>query len=542
MPADQNPFETDLPKNAANYVALSPLSLLRRTASVYPQRTAVIYYGQRRTWAETYERCRRLAAALRARGVGTGDAVSVLAPNIPALLEAHFAVPMTGGVLNAINVRLDPATVRFQLQHSAAKVFIVDRDLSATALAALEGLDNPPELVEIDDDAAGQDSFHDLRYEQLIAEGDPDFPCDPPDDEWRAISLNYTSGTTGDPKGVVYHHRGAYLNAVSNALSCNIGLHPVYLWTLPMFHCNGWCFPWTVTALAGIHVCFRKVEARTIFGLISAHGVTHMCGAPIVLNMLLNNSQEQEAKPEKTVEVITGGAPPPEFVIAGMRELGMRVTHMYGLTETYGPSTVCARHDDWDSRPDAEQARLMARQGVNTFMIDDYRVADVETGETVPRDGNTVGEILLRGNTVMKGYLKNKAATGKALDGGWFHSGDLAVWHADGYMQVTDRAKDIIISGGENISSVEVENVLYSHPAIMEAAVVARPDDYWGETPCAFVTLKKGAEASEQEVIDYCREHLAHFKAPKTVIFDELPKTSTGKIQKFVLRERARAL
>ena len=542
MPIESNPFETDLPKTPANYASLSPLSLLRRTASVYPERTAVIYGDRRYTWDQTYQRCRRLASALAKLGVGPGDTVSVLAPNIPPLLEAHFAVPMAGSVLNAINVRLDPRTVRFQLRHSGAKVFIVDRDLAETALQALEGVDPKPVLVEIDDPAALRGTFHDLHYERLLEQASPDFPCLPPEDEWQAISLNYTSGTTGDPKGVVYHHRGAYLNAVSNALSWNIGLHPVYLWTLPMFHCNGWCFPWTVTAIAGTHVCLRKLEAAAVFDLIAAHGVTHLCGAPIVLNMLLNNAEEQKVKPAHTVEVATGGAPPPETVIAGMRALGMRVTHLYGLTETYGPSTVCARHDDWEARPDAEQARLMARQGVNTVMIDDYRVADTESCDPVPKDGETVGEILLRGNTVMKGYLKNEAATAKALHGGWFHSGDLAVWHPDGYIQVTDRAKDIIISGGENISSVEVENILYSHPSVMEAAVVARPDDYWGETPCAFVTLKRGAEASGQEIIDFCRERLAHFKAPKTVIFEELPKTSTGKIQKFVLRERARNL
>jgi fatty-acyl-CoA synthase len=542
MPAESNPFETGLPKTPANYAALSPLSLLRRTASVYPERPAVIYGDRRYTWEQTYRRCRRLASALAALGVGTGDTVSVLAPNIPPLLEAHFAVPMAGGVLNAINVRLDPRTVRFQLRHSGAKVFIVDRDLADTALQALEGVDPKPVLVEIDDPQAAQGSFHDLRYEGLLEQASPDFSCVPPDDEWRAISLNYTSGTTGDPKGVVYHHRGAYLNAVSNALSWNMGLHPVYLWTLPMFHCNGWCFPWTVTAIAGTHVCLRKLEAAAVFDLIGVHGVTHLCGAPVVLNMLLNNAGAQKVKPARTVEVATGGAPPPEAVIAGMRGLGMRVTHLYGLTETYGPSTVCARHDDWEARPDAEQARLMARQGVNALMLDDYRVADAESCEPVPKDGQTVGEVLLKGNTVMKGYLKNESATRKALHGGWFHSGDLAVWHPDGYMQVTDRAKDIIISGGENISSIEVENVLYSHPSVMEAAVVARPDDYWGETPCAFVTLKQGAEASGEEIIDFCRERLAHFKAPKTVIFEELPKTSTGKIQKFVLRERARTL
>ncbi|MBS1269946.1 MAG: Long-chain-fatty-acid--CoA ligase [Gammaproteobacteria bacterium] len=542
MTVARNSFETDLPKTYANYTALSPISLLRRTASVYPQQTAVIYGERRYTWGQTYERCRRLAAALGEQGIGEGDTVSILAPNIPPLLEAHFAVPMTGGVLNAINVRLDPASVRFQLQHSGAKVFIVDRDLAATALTALDGLEQPPVLVEIDDPRAEEGRFHELRYEDLLEKADPNFPCSPPEDEWQAISLNYTSGTTGDPKGVVYHHRGAYLNTISNALSWNMGLHPIYLWTLPMFHCNGWCFPWTVTAMAGTHVCLRKVDAPSIFNLIAAHDVTHMCGAPIVLNMLLNNAEARLAKPVRTVEVATGGAPPPESVIAGMRELGMRVTHLYGLTETYGPSMVCARHEDWDAHPDAEQARIMARQGVNTFMIEDYRVADGDTGEPVPMDGKTVGEILLRGNTVMKGYLKNQSATQTALDRGWFHSGDLAVWHSDGYVQVTDRAKDIIISGGENISSVEVENALYSHPSIIEAAVVARPDDYWGETPCAFVTLKNGTETSEQDVVDFCRKRLAHFKTPKTVIFDELPKTATGKIQKFALRERARKL
>jgi len=542
MAASHNPFETDLPRTDANYVALSPLSLLRRTASIYPERTAVIHDGLHYTWARTEERCRRLAAALRAMGVGEGDAVSVLAPNIPALLECHFGVPLTGAVLNAVNVRLDAATIRFQLEHSGAGVFIVDRDFAGTALEAVDGMAQRPVLVEIDDPGAAGESFSDIRYEGLLAESAPVDRLLPPDDEWRAISLNYTSGTTGNPKGVVYHHRGAYLNALSNALSWSMGMHPVYLWTLPMFHCNGWCFPWTVTAMAGTHVCLRKVEAPAIFERIAAHGVTHLCGAPIVLNMLLNNAQSQHQRPEHTVEVATGGAPPPESVIAGMRALGMRVTHLYGLTETYGPSMVCARHDDWDRREDAEQARLMARQGVNMFTVDDYRIADPETGETVPRDGRTVGEILIRGNTVMKGYLRNPDATGEALAGGWFHSGDLAVWHPDGYAQVTDRAKDIIISGGENISSIEVENVLYGHPAVMEAAVVARPDDYWGETPCAFVCLKAGGQAGERDIIDYCRERLAHFKAPKTVVFGELPKTATGKIQKFVLRDRARAL
>jgi fatty-acyl-CoA synthase len=542
MAVTENPFETDLPKTPANYTPLTPLSFLRRTASVYPDHTSVIYNDKRYTWSQTLDRCRRLASALREHGATPGATVSILAPNIPHLLEAHFAVPMTGAVLNAINVRLDPATVRFQLQHSEARVFIVDRDLSDIALKAMQGLDPQPVLIEIDDPHAAQPGFHDLHYEALLEQSDPDFPLSGPGDEWSAISLNYTSGTTGDPKGVVYHHRGAYLNAVSNALTWNLGMHPVYLWTLPMFHCNGWCFPWTVTAVAGTHVCLRKLEAVAVFHLVATHGITHMCGAPVVLNMLINNAAEQKARPDHMVEIATGGAAPPEAVISGMRALSMRVTHLYGLTETYGPSSVCARHGNWDGKPDAEQARLMARQGVNTFMIEDYRVADRDTGEAVPRDGKTVGEILLRGNTVMKGYLKNKTATNRALKDGWFHSGDLAVWHPDGYMQVTDRAKDIIISGGENISSLEVENVLYSHPAVMEAAVVARPDDYWGETPCAFVALKQGGRTTEEEIIEYCRERLAHFKAPKTVVFQELPKTATGKIQKFVLRDLARNL
>jgi fatty-acyl-CoA synthase len=466
-----------------------------------------------------------------------------MAPNIPVLYEAHFGVAMTGAVLNAINIRLDANTIAFQLQHAGAKVFIADREFSNVVQDALAALDSKPLVIEIDDAAASGEHFADLDYESLLADADPEFEWSMPQDEWQAISLNYTSGTTGNPKGVVYHHRGAYLNAVSNAMSWDMPLHPVYLWTLPMFHCNGWCFPWTVTAMAGTHVCLRKVEAHPVFDAIARYGVTHFCGAPIVLNMLLVESGKQTQRPGRVVQVATGGAPPPETVIARMEELGMRVTHLYGLTETYGPSVACAWHQKWDEKPLPERARLMARQGVNMFMVHDYMVADTHTMEPVPKDGQTIGEIMLRGNTTMKGYLKNPAATEEAFAGGWLHTGDLAVWHEDGYMQVKDRAKDIIISGGENISTVEVEDVLYKHPAVLEAAVVARPDAHWGETPCAFVTLRSGAEDTEvEDIVEHCRANLAHYKVPKTMVFGPLPKTATGKIQKFVLRDRARQL
>ncbi len=536
-------YRRGLEKNSANFAALSPLSFLSRTARVYPAHTAVIYGEERYSWAEAYARCRRLASALHRRGVGVGDTVAVMAPNIPALFEAHFGVAMTGAVLNAINIRLDPNTIAFQLQHAEAKVFIADRDFSAVVRDVLKALDPKPLVVEIDDAAASGEHFAEVDYESLLADADPEFPWSAPEDEWQAISLNYTSGTTGNPKGVVYHHRGAYLNAVSNALSWNMPLHPVYLWTLPMFHCNGWCFPWTVTAVAGTHVCVRKVEAQPVFDAIARHDVTHFCGAPVVLNMLLHESHKQIQRPDRIVQVATGGAPPPEAVIARMEDLGMRVTHLYGLTETYGPSVSCAWHREWDEKPLSERARLLARQGVNMFVVHDYMVADTETLKPVPKDGHTVGEIMLRSNTMMKGYLKNPAATEEAFAGGWFHTGDLAVWHEDGYMQVKDRAKDIIISGGENISTVEVEDVLYKHPAVLEAAVVARPDAHWGETPCAFVTLKSGSgDTGARDIVEYCRAHLAHFKVPKTVVFGPLPKTATGKIQKFVLRERAKQL
>ncbi len=538
-----NPYALGLEKNSANFAALSPLSFLLRTARVYPEHTAVIYGDQRYSWSEAYARCRRLASALHQRGVGMGDTVAVMAPNIPALFEAHFGVAMTGAVLNAVNIRMDAKTIAFQLQHAGAKVFIADRDFSDVVRAALAELDTAPIVIEIDDPAASGEHFADLDYESLLDDADPEFPWSGPEDEWQAISLNYTSGTTGNPKGVVYHHRGAYLNAVSNALSWEMPLHPVYLWTLPMFHCNGWCFTWTVTAVAGTHVCLRKVDAQPVFDAISRHNVTHFCGAPVVLNMLLHESHKQTQRPDRVVHVATGGAPPPEAVIGRMEQLGMRVLHLYGLTETYGPSVACAWHQEWDEKPLAERARLMARQGVNMFMVQDYMVADTQTMKPVPKDGHTIGEIMLRGNITMKGYLQNRLATEEAFAGGWLHTGDLAVWHEDGYMQVKDRAKDIIISGGENISTVEVEDVLYKHPAVLEAAVVARPDAHWGETPCAFVTLKPAAEDTEaQDIVEYCRANLAHFKVPNTVVFGPLPKTATGKIQKFVLRERAKHL
>lgn len=539
---NQNPYDIDLPKTEANFIPLSPISLLRRTATVYPKRKAVVYGSLRRSWYEVWQRCVRMAASLKQLDIGSGDTVAIIAPNVPALLEAHFAIPMSGAVVNAINTRLDAKTIAFQLQHAEARIFMVHPDFAEVARDALSQLSSPPKVVEIEDPQIESPNLSQLRYEHLTEKGDATITDFLPEDEWQAISLNYTSGTTGDPKGVVYHHRGAYLNAISNALSWNIGPHPVYLWTLPMFHCNGWCFPWTITALAGTHICLRKMTAEAVFELIATHDVTHFCGAPIVLNMLLNEADKQVNKPQHIVQVATGGAPPPESVISGMRKLGMNVTHLYGLTETYGPSTVCAWHDEWDNQPISEQARLMSRQGVNTFMIENYCVADPKTCQTLPKDGNSMGEILLRGNTIMKGYLKNKQATKTAFSGGWFHSSDLAVWHDDGYLQIKDRVKDIVISGGENISTVEIENVLYGHPNILEAAVVAKPDDHWGEIPCAFVTLKEEGVTSEKEIMEYCRQRMAHFKTPKTIVFGALPKTATGKIQKFVLREKAKAL
>ncbi|MGE0726222.1 MAG: acyl-CoA synthetase [Alphaproteobacteria bacterium] len=538
-----NAYDQHLERNAANHAPLTPLGFIERAASVFPDRIAVVHGPLRRTWAETYARSRRLASALVRRGIGKGDTVAVMAPNVPELLEAHHGVPMAGAVLNALNVRLDAATIAFILDHGEAKVLITDREFSATIEQALALAGARPIVVDIDDPlGAGGKALGECDYEAFIAGGDPDFAWTPPADEWDAIALNYTSGTTGDPKGVVYHHRGAYLNAIGNIPVWGLARHPVYLWTLPMFHCNGWCFPWTITALAGTHVCLRRVEPGAIYAAIADHGVTHLCGAPIVMNMLIHATDAQRRPLPGTVELMTAAAPPPAAVIEAMERQGFHITHVYGLTEVYGPAVVCAWHDEWDREPVAERARLKSRQGVRYPVLEGLMVADPVTMAPVPKDGATMGEVFMRGNIVMKGYLKNPRATQEAFAGGWFRSGDLGVWHPDGYVELKDRSKDIIISGGENISTIEVEGVLYRHPAVLEAAVVARPDERWGETPCAFVALKDGRQATSEEIIAFARDNLAHYKAPKTVVFGPLPKTSTGKVQKFVLRERARSL
>ena len=539
--ADVNPYELGLDKNAANYVPLTPIGFLLRSAAVYPNRLAVAYGGRRYSWRDTLERCRRLASALAARGVGRGDTVAVMAPNIPEAFEVHFGVPMAGAVLNALNIRLDAETIAFMLRHGEAKVLITDTEFAPVVAEALAQLDKKPLVIDIADPRGpGGERLGEMDYEAFLAAGDPAFPEITPTDEWDAITLNYTSGTTGNPKGVVYHHRGAYLNALGNILVWGMRQHPVYLWTLPMFHCNGWCFPWTITAMAGTHVCLRRIEAAAIYEAIVRERVTHLCGAPVVMNMLLNAGPGLKHALGRRIEMMTAAAPPPAAVIEGMEALGFHITHVYGLTEVYGPAVVCAWHDEWDGLPPAERARLKARQGVTYHVLEELTVADPVSLEPVARDGATMGEVLMRGNIVMKGYLKNPRSTEEAFAGGWFHSGDLGVMHTDGYIELKDRSKDIIISGGENISTIEVEDVLYRHPSVLEAAVVARPDPMWGETPCAFVTLKTEAAASAEEIIAFCRERLAHFKAPRTVIFGPLPKTSTGKIQKFVLRERAK--
>ena len=523
-------FEQNLDRTAANYVPLSPISFLLRAARVYGPRIAVIHGERRYTYAQFLERARRLASALARAGVGKGDTVAIMAPNIPEMLEAHYAVPMLGAVLCSINIRLDAAAVAFILQHSEAKVVLADGEFRAVMQRALAQSGRRLRSVDIDSE-----------YEAFIGAGEPDFPVRLPDDEWQAIALNYTSGTTGNPKGVVLHHRGAYLNAVGNALTFGLSPRSVYLWTLPMFHCNGWTYTWAVTLAGGTHVCLRRVEPAPIFAAIAEHGVTHMCGAPVVLSMLIHAPEEARRSFPQTVQIATGGAAPPSTVIARMEAMGFAVTHLYGLTESYGPSTVCMWQPGIDDMPLEQKSSFMARQGVNTPTLEDAAVLDPATMAPMPADGASMGELMLRGNTVMKGYLKNPSATAEAFAGGWFHTGDLAVMHPDGYVEVKDRAKDIIISGGENISSLEVEEVLYKHPAVIEAAVVARPDEKWGETPHAFVTLKPGAtDVTEADIIAWCRTHLAHFKCPRYVTFGSLPKTSTGKIQKFELRGLAR--
>ena len=538
-----NHFETGLPQNPANYTPLSPITFLTRTAFVHPQRTSVIHGNRRWTWAETYKRCCKLASALSKRGIGKGDTVSILAPNIPAIFEAHFGVLMTGAVLNTINTRLEAETLTNIFEHAETKVLLTDREFSSLIKETLAKVKRKILVIDIDDPEIESGEFlGELEYEAFLAEGNPDFEAVLPENDWQAVSLNYTSGTTGAPKGVVYHTRGAYLLATGNVLAWEMPHRPVYLWTLPMFHCNGWCFPWTITMLAGTHVCLRKVTAKNIYDSIADHRVTHLCGAPIVMNMIGSAPQEEQRDLPHRVEMLTAAAPPPPTVIARMEEVGFNVTHVYGLTEVYGPSVVCEWQEDWAGKDKSTQAQLKGRQGVRYHVLEGLKVVDPETMKAVPADGETMGEVLMQGNIVMKGYLKNPEETAKAFKGGWFHSGDLGVLHPDGYIELKDRSKDIIISGGENISSVEIENVLYQHEAILEAAVVARPDEKWGETPCAFVVLKSAATLNENEVIQFCRTKLSGFKIPKNIVFSELPKTSTGKIRKSVLREQAKQL
>ncbi|AKU14141.1 acetyl-CoA synthetase [Azoarcus sp. CIB] len=538
-----SPYEQGLGKNAANYVPLSPLSYLERSAYVYPQRTSVIHGDRSFTWAQTYERCRRLASALVQKGVGRGDTVAVMLPNVPSMYEAHFGVPMTGAVLNTLNTRLDPEAIAFMLAHGEAKVLITDPEFATTIRRALDLLEGPKPLVidSLDAEYPSADRCGEIEYEDFIAGGDPNYTWRLPQDEWDAIALNYTSGTTGNPKGVVYHHRGAYLNAASNIISWGMPQHAVYLWTLPMFHCNGWCFPWTMAANAGINVCLRKVDVALICELIRKHKVSHFCGAPIVHGMLINAPEGMRAGIEHKVSALIAGAAPPAAIIEGMERIGFDITHVYGLTETYGPASVCAKHPEWDDLPIANRAERNGRQGVRYHMQEAITVLNPETMEPVPADGETMGELMFRGNLVMKGYLKNEKASEEAFAGGWFHTGDLGVMQPDGYVKIKDRSKDVIISGGENISSLEVEDVLYRHPAVMTAAVVAKPDPKWGEVPAAYIEVKEGVAVTAEDIIAHCREHLARYKVPKFVEFCVLPKTSTGKIQKFVLREQAKS-
>jgi fatty-acyl-CoA synthase len=535
-------YDTDLDRNPANYQPLTPLTLLERAASVFPDQLAIVHGPLRRTYGEFYARARMLASALSKRGIGRGDTVAVVLANTPPMLEAHYGVPMTGAVLNTINTRLDAPIVAFQLDHGEAKVLITDREFSKVVKDALALAKVKPLVIEYDDPeySGPGERLGTVEYEEFIKQGDPSFAWRMPDDEWDAITLNYTSGTTGDPKGVVYHHRGAYLLALGNVLTGSMPKHAVYLWTLPMFHCNGWCFPWTLSVVAGTHICLRQVRARAMYDAIAMYKVSHLCGAPIVMATLLNAPAEEKKPLPHMVEFFTAAAPPPEAVLAAMKSAGFNVTHLYGLTETYGPASVNDWHLEWDRLPPAEQAAKKARQGVRYVPLEALDVLDPETMKPVPRDGETIGEVMFRGNVVMKGYLKNKKSTDAAFAGDWFHSGDLGVMHPDGYIQIKDRSKDIIISGGENISSIEVEDALYKHPAVQAAAVVAKPDEKWGETPCAFVELKPGQHATADELVAWCRKNLAGYKVPRTVVFAELPKTSTGKIQKFKLREMAK--
>jgi fatty-acyl-CoA synthase len=543
MSRTQSQYDIGLDKNAANYVPLTPLSFLERSAAVYPNHVSAVYEGRSFTWAQTYERCRRFASYLAKQGVCEGDTVAAMLPNVPAMNEVHFAVPMAGAVLNALNIRLDAASIAFQLDHGGARIVLVDPEFAGVISDAIKQMSGPkPAVIDVDDPSfSGGKRIGTIEYEAAVAQGDPNFVGKRPADEWDAIALSYTSGTTGNPKGVVTHHRGAYLNAVSNILAGNLGQHPVYLWTLPMFHCNGWCFPWTVAAAAGVNVCLRKVDPAKIFELIPKHGVTHMCGAPIVYNTLINAPNAPKGRSAKPVVGLIAGAAPPVAVLEGGESIGIKLTHVYGLTEVYGPASVCAEQPGWDDLPSAERAHFKRRQGVPYPLEEAVTVIDPETMKEVPRDGETIGEVMFRGNIVMKGYLKNEKATKESFAGGWFHTGDLGVLDEHGYVIIKDRSKDIIISGGENISSVEVEDVLYKHPAVLFAAVVAKPDPKWGEVPCAFLELKEGAKATEAEIIAYCRNHMSGFKTPKAVVFGPIPKTSTGKIQKFLLRNEVQS-
>ncbi len=541
-------YDIGLAKNPANYVPLTPLSFLARSAAVYPDHVSTVYEGRQFTWSQTYERCRRFASYLAGHGIGEGDTVAAMLPNIPAMNELHFAVPMTGAVLNALNIRLDASSIAFQLDHGGAKIILVDPEFAGVISDALKLMSGPKPFVIDVDDASFADGkrIGAIEYEAAVARGDPSFTPKMPGDEWNAIALSYTSGTTGNPKGVVTHHRGAYLNAVSNILAGGLGQHPVYLWTLPMFHCNGWCFPWTMAASAGINVCLRKVDPTKIFELIKKHGVTHMCGAPIVYNTLINApdapKENNKGKSARPVVGLIAGAAPPVAVLEGAESIGIKLTHVYGLTEVYGPASVCAEQPGWDELSAADRAQFKRRQGVPYPLEEAVTVIDPQTMKEVPRDGDTIGEVMFRGNIVMKGYLKNEKATAEAFAGGWFHTGDLGVLDEHGYVIIKDRSKDIIISGGENISSVEVEDILYKHPAVLFAAVVAKPDPKWGEVPCAFIELKDGAKATEAEIIAYCKGQMSAFKTPKAVVFGSIPKTSTGKIQKFLLRNEVQSV